>query len=155
MGVGSGLENYISGIASGATPDDVQAARAQAQTLLPPFLRMITGDTSRFSDKDVMLAKEAEKAQHPAASQVQIIGALSNMARVAYRDAFRSMKLAKQDLPFTFDKSPSDQDALNNFVSGLRADGMSDAAIEGLLLDLESLTKDDWSRVGLPRDLTQ
>jgi hypothetical protein len=149
------MEEVVARVFSGTTPEEVSSVRASAQTDLPVFLRMITGDTSRYSDRDVALAKDAQKATHPTASQDQIIAAYSNMARVAIRDTFRAMKLAGQEMPFKFDNSAEDAANLKTFVAGLRSDGMSEVVIRELLTDLESFNSRSWlDRVGLPADLT-
>jgi hypothetical protein len=152
--IGETLERGIARLFSGASPEEVSALRAAAESDLPLFLQMITGDTSRYSDRDVELSRGAQKATDPFASPAQIQGAYSNMVRVAYRQSFRSMKLAQQELPFKFDESPEDDDAIKSFISGLRADGVSEPVIKELIIDFESLTTNAWKdRIGLPRDL--
>jgi hypothetical protein len=152
-GIGQALENAIANFFSGASPAEVAQLRASAETDLPLFLKMITGDTSRYSDRDVELARGAQKATSPTASPEQIIASYSNMARVSYRQAFRSMKLAQQDLPFQFDGTPEDDASIQSFISALREDGMSDEVIRELIIDVRSLTTNEWKdRIGIPVD---
>jgi hypothetical protein len=152
-GIGQALENAIANFFSGASPAEVAQLRASAETDLPLFLKMITGDTSRYSDRDVELARGAQKATSPTASPEQIVASYSNMARVSYRQAFRSMKLAQQDLPFKFDGTPEDDASIQSFISALREDGMSDEVIRELIIDVRSLTTNEWKdRIGIPVD---
>ena len=137
--LGPAAERELVKAISGMTPEQVQEFRTEAISLIGPMVPVVTGDDSgRYSDRDVAMAKEAQKALDPGASPTQVLAAAKIMTQLAYEGDLRFDYLQGVEPRIRIDQ----KDGAQRYVEELMDLGFSKQdALESLKRNLEFLKR--------------
>jgi predicted transcriptional regulator len=137
--LGPAAERELVKAVSGMTPEQVQEFRTEAIALIGPMVPVVTGDDSgRYSDRDVAMAKEAQKALDPGASAAQVVSAAKIMTQLAYEGDLRFDYLQGVEPRIRIDQ----KDGAQRYVEELMDLGFSKQdALESLKRNLEFLKR--------------
>ena len=123
----------------GATPEQIQRYRVQAEALVAQNIPVIAGEESgRYTDVERRLTSLAVAAAAPGASQPQVIAALEELYKL--KILTRQGKLVAAGREFEYDLTRNEGVAAA--VADLRERGLGDEAIYDLLTNLAALYED-------------